>query len=173
MRGIDSWRNGSDLQLVLVRANYLYAVNGKTGSLYHDFGDHGRVNLQMTGPYTGPFHTSCLATAYGQADRLWIAGVAAETVCRSASVNQLGWQCPESGDHGSGVDRGGLSNPKTRDQRYRLINITWTGSTLNRSLASFILRPGVLELSLRLCWQARIWLPQPASKLATSQVADE
>lgn len=58
MRGIDSWRNGSDLRLLLVRGNYLYAVNAKDGSLYPNFGDKGRVNLQMSGPYTGRFHWS-------------------------------------------------------------------------------------------------------------------
>ncbi len=56
MRGIDSWRSGSDLRLLLVRGSYLYAVNAKDGSLYSDFGDKGRVNLQATGPYTGRFH---------------------------------------------------------------------------------------------------------------------
>jgi quinoprotein glucose dehydrogenase len=34
----------------------IYAVNAKDGSLYPDFGDKGRVNLQMNGPYTGRFH---------------------------------------------------------------------------------------------------------------------
>jgi len=58
MRGIDSWRKASDVRLLLVRGTYLYAVNAKTGSLYPDFGENGRVNLQMTGPYTGPFHWS-------------------------------------------------------------------------------------------------------------------
>jgi glucose dehydrogenase len=58
MRGIDSWRHGSDLRLVLVRGSYLYAVNAKNGSLYPDFGDQGRVNLQAAGPYTKGFHWS-------------------------------------------------------------------------------------------------------------------
>lgn len=58
MRGIDSWQNGADLRLLLVRGNFLYAVNAKDGSLYSDFGDKGRVNLQMAGPYTGRFHWS-------------------------------------------------------------------------------------------------------------------
>lgn len=56
MRGIDSWQKGSELRLLLVRGNYLYAVNAKDGNLYPDFGDKGRVNLQMNGPYTGRFH---------------------------------------------------------------------------------------------------------------------
>lgn len=58
MRGIDTWRDGSDLRLILVRGNYLYAVNAKNGKLYPNFGDHGRVNLEMKGPYTGRFHWS-------------------------------------------------------------------------------------------------------------------
>lgn len=58
MRGIDSWRNGSDVRLLLVRGNYLYAVNAKDGKLFADFGDKGRVDLRMTGPYTGRFHWS-------------------------------------------------------------------------------------------------------------------
>ena len=56
MRGIDSWQKGSDLRLLLVRGSYLYAVNAKDGSLYPDFGNSGRVNLQMSGPYSGRFH---------------------------------------------------------------------------------------------------------------------
>ena len=56
MRGIDSWRSGSDLRLLLVRGSYLYAVNAKDGTLYSDFGDKGRVNLQMTVPFAGRFH---------------------------------------------------------------------------------------------------------------------
>ncbi len=56
MRGIDSWRSGSDLRLLLVHGRYLYAVNAKDGTIYSDFGDKGRVNLQATGPYTGRFH---------------------------------------------------------------------------------------------------------------------
>lgn len=58
MRGVDSWQSGSDLRLLLVRGSYLYAVNAKDGTLYPDFGDMGRVNLQMSGPYTGRFHWS-------------------------------------------------------------------------------------------------------------------
>ncbi|HEY7353569.1 MAG TPA: PQQ-binding-like beta-propeller repeat protein [Terriglobales bacterium] len=58
MRGIDSWRSGSDLRLLLVRGNYLYAVNAKDGSLYPAFGEKGRVDLRMTGPFTGRFHWS-------------------------------------------------------------------------------------------------------------------
>ena len=56
MRGVDSWRSGSDVRLLLVRGNYLYAVNAKNGSLYPDFGDKGRVDLRMKGPYAGRFH---------------------------------------------------------------------------------------------------------------------
>ncbi|MGH9495941.1 MAG: PQQ-binding-like beta-propeller repeat protein [Candidatus Sulfotelmatobacter sp.] len=58
MRGIDTWRDGSDLRLILVRGNYLYAVNAKNGRLYPNFGDNGRVDLEMKGPYTGRFHDS-------------------------------------------------------------------------------------------------------------------
>jgi glucose dehydrogenase len=54
MRGIDTWQNGSDLRLLLVRGNYLYAVNAENGKLYADFGDQGRVDLRMKGPYNGP-----------------------------------------------------------------------------------------------------------------------
>jgi quinoprotein glucose dehydrogenase len=58
MRGIDTWRDGSDLRLLLARGNYLYAVNAKDGKLYPNFGDEGRVDLRMQGPYTGRFHWS-------------------------------------------------------------------------------------------------------------------
>jgi glucose dehydrogenase len=54
MRGIDTWRNGSDLRLLLVRGSYLYAVNAENGKLYPDFGDQGRVDLRLKGPYNGP-----------------------------------------------------------------------------------------------------------------------
>lgn len=58
MRGVDSWRKGDDLRLLLVRGNYLYAVNAKDGQLYPDFGEKGRVDLRMAGPYAGRYHWS-------------------------------------------------------------------------------------------------------------------
>jgi quinoprotein glucose dehydrogenase len=58
VRGIDTWREGSDLRLILVRGNYLYEVNAQNGKLYPNFGANGRVDLQMKGPYSGRFHDS-------------------------------------------------------------------------------------------------------------------
>jgi glucose dehydrogenase len=47
-RGVDSWRGGSDHRIFSIRAEYLYALNAKTGKPYPDFGDHGRVSLHFT-----------------------------------------------------------------------------------------------------------------------------
>jgi quinoprotein glucose dehydrogenase len=55
MRGLDTWRGPGGLRLLLVRGSYLYAVNAKDGTLYPGFGDHGRVDLLVKGPYAKRF----------------------------------------------------------------------------------------------------------------------
>lgn len=44
-RGVDYWKQGADERLILVRGEYLYAMDAKTGAYIRDFGDQGRVNL--------------------------------------------------------------------------------------------------------------------------------
>ena len=46
-RGVDYWRGGSDQRILAVRGEYLYALNAKTGKIYADFGDKGRVSLHF------------------------------------------------------------------------------------------------------------------------------
>ena len=45
-RGANFWRGkaGEDERLIFSRGEYLYAVNVKTGKLFRDFGDLGRVS---------------------------------------------------------------------------------------------------------------------------------
>ena len=47
-RGVDYWRSGGDQRILAVRGEYLYALNAKTGKIYPDFGDKGRMNLHFT-----------------------------------------------------------------------------------------------------------------------------
>jgi quinoprotein glucose dehydrogenase len=47
-RGVDSWRGGGDSRIFVVRGEYLYALNAKTGRTYPEFGDKGRVSLHFT-----------------------------------------------------------------------------------------------------------------------------
>jgi hypothetical protein len=57
-RGVDYWRSasGGAERLYVSRGEYLYAVNVKDGTLYRDFGDHGRLNLQWDAPLAGRFN---------------------------------------------------------------------------------------------------------------------
>jgi quinoprotein glucose dehydrogenase len=54
-RGADFWRRGPDERVFIVRSEYLYAINARTGKMYPDFGDHGRVNLNRQTPDAAPF----------------------------------------------------------------------------------------------------------------------
>ena len=54
-RGADFWRRGSDERVFIVRSEYLYAINARTGKTYPDFGDHGRVSLNRQTPDEAPF----------------------------------------------------------------------------------------------------------------------
>ena len=59
-RGVDYWRGGNDQRILAVRGEYLYALNAKTGKLYPDFGDKGRVSLHFNEgqPLAGRFSDS-------------------------------------------------------------------------------------------------------------------
>ena len=59
-RGVDFWRGGSDQRIIVVRGEYLYALNAKTGKVYPDFGDKGRVSLHFdeNQPLAGRFSDS-------------------------------------------------------------------------------------------------------------------
>ncbi len=59
-RGVDYWRGGSDSRIFVIRGEYLYALNAKTGKVYPDFGDHGRTSLHFDEgqPLAGRFNDS-------------------------------------------------------------------------------------------------------------------
>jgi len=46
-RGVALWREGSEQRILTHRNQYLYALNPKTGEAYRDFGDAGRVDLNV------------------------------------------------------------------------------------------------------------------------------
>jgi quinoprotein glucose dehydrogenase len=46
-RGVDYWRSGGDQRIFVVRGEYLYALNARTGKVYPDFGDRGRASLHF------------------------------------------------------------------------------------------------------------------------------
>jgi glucose dehydrogenase len=54
-RGAEFWRSGTDERILIVRGEYLYAINAKTGKTYPDFGDHGRVSLNRHTADEAPF----------------------------------------------------------------------------------------------------------------------
>ena len=59
-RGVDYWRAGSDQRIFVVRGEYLYALNAKTGKPYPDFGTQGRASLHFdeNQPLAGRFNDS-------------------------------------------------------------------------------------------------------------------
>ena len=59
-RGVDYWRGGSDQRILVVRGEYLYALNARTGKVYPDFGDKGRASLHFleNQPLAGRFSDS-------------------------------------------------------------------------------------------------------------------
>jgi glucose dehydrogenase len=67
-RGVDYWRSGGDQRIFVIRAEYLYALNAKTGKPYPDFGDHGRASLHFDErqPLAGRFNDSTGPLVVGQ-----------------------------------------------------------------------------------------------------------
>ena len=59
-RGVDYWRSGGDQRIFVVRGEYLYALNAKTGKPYRDFGVDGRASLHFEEgqPLAGRFNDS-------------------------------------------------------------------------------------------------------------------
>jgi quinoprotein glucose dehydrogenase len=49
-RGVAYWGSGSDARVLVQRGIYLYALNPATGQAIADFGDAGRVNLEIDVP---------------------------------------------------------------------------------------------------------------------------
>jgi glucose dehydrogenase/cytochrome c5 len=45
VRGVEYWRNGSEERIILVRGEYLYSVDAKTGEPDQNFGERGRTWL--------------------------------------------------------------------------------------------------------------------------------
>ncbi len=54
-RGVDYWTDGSEQRLFVVRGEYLYALDPKTGTPHRDFGDRGRASLHWNKPLAGTF----------------------------------------------------------------------------------------------------------------------
>ncbi|HJS75325.1 MAG TPA: PQQ-binding-like beta-propeller repeat protein, partial [Vicinamibacteria bacterium] len=55
-RGIDIWRDGDHLRLILTRGEYLYAVDAKTGKLVPGFGEGGRASLHWEPTLAGLYN---------------------------------------------------------------------------------------------------------------------
>jgi quinoprotein glucose dehydrogenase len=53
-RGVAYWRSGNDERILVVRGEYLWAIDARTGKLIPTFGDKGRVNLRSN---LGPLAT--------------------------------------------------------------------------------------------------------------------
>src|SRR5262249_31208721 len=49
-RGLDVWHEGNDYRIVVIRGEYLYALNVRTGKPLADFGDRGRISLHFSEP---------------------------------------------------------------------------------------------------------------------------
>lgn len=46
-RGVAHWSDGNEKRIFVQRGSFLYALNGENGEPYSDFGDSGRVDLQL------------------------------------------------------------------------------------------------------------------------------
>ena len=46
-RGVAYWTDGQDERIVVQRGEYLYTLNAKTGKVYPNFGDGGRLDLKV------------------------------------------------------------------------------------------------------------------------------
>ena len=46
-RGVAYWSDGSDERILVQGGTYLDALNARTGEVYPDFGDAGRVDLRV------------------------------------------------------------------------------------------------------------------------------
>ena len=46
-RGVAYWTDGKDARILVQRGEYLYALNATTGRVYPDFGERGRVDLNL------------------------------------------------------------------------------------------------------------------------------
>ena len=46
-RGVAYWSDAEDQRILVQRGTYLYALNAQTGEMYPDFGEDGRVDLQL------------------------------------------------------------------------------------------------------------------------------
>jgi quinoprotein glucose dehydrogenase len=49
-RGVEYWSNGADRRIIVMRGEYLYALDTSTGKPHAAFGDHGRVWLDRHTP---------------------------------------------------------------------------------------------------------------------------
>ncbi len=72
-RGIDTWTDGTDRRLFLVRNGHLYALNARTGEPYADFGVRGRLDLSFAEQRAGSFRWSAGPIVVG--DVIVIAGI--------------------------------------------------------------------------------------------------
>src|SRR5262249_36489871 len=54
-RGAEIWHDGQDTRILIVRGEYLYEVDARTGKPVAGFGDHGRVSLNRHTPEDAPF----------------------------------------------------------------------------------------------------------------------
>lgn len=46
-RGVAYWSDGTDARILVQRGTWLYALNANTGAMIPEFGDNGRVDLQL------------------------------------------------------------------------------------------------------------------------------
>ncbi len=65
-RGIDTWGEGADRRLLLVRNDYLYALSARTGEPYAEFGDRGRLNLNVAHQRAGSYAWSAGPIVVGE-----------------------------------------------------------------------------------------------------------
>jgi len=54
-RGLDYWSSNGEARIVVVRGDYLYALDAKTGAVIPSFGDKGRLSLRRETPDNSKF----------------------------------------------------------------------------------------------------------------------
>jgi glucose dehydrogenase len=155
-RGADYWKNGgSDARIFVIRGEYLYALNAKTGKTYPEFGDRGRVSLHFTdhqpladkfSDTTGPLVVGNVVVVTGNTAGAGDGGDKKEAAPENvrgfdARTGQKLWTfnvVPQSGEHG--VDTWGNEswklagdlgawNPMTADEQLGYVYIPLTAPT--------------------------------------------
>lgn len=153
-RGVDYWKGSGDQRVFVVRGEYLYALNAKTGKTYPDFGDKGRASLHFTehslagrfSDSTGPLVVGDVVVVTGNTSGAGDGGNKKEAAPENvrgfdARTGRLLWTfnvVPQAGEYGNDTWGGeswkvagdlGAWNPMSADEQLGYVYIPLTSPT--------------------------------------------